>query len=158
MLIYLLRHGDASNEVLNDKTRPLSEEGKISIGSVARYIYRQKMGITRIITSPLLRAWQTAEIVTDVLNLGGKIEKLEDLLPGSNPQNIVHESTTLNNDERVLLVGHQPFLGMLISHLICNGISQVEVKKASLSCVEIQRPINIGKGVLKFLINPENII
>lgn len=157
MLIYLLRHGDASQEYQNDSQRPLSEKGKESVKKVAEYVLRNKINLTRLITSPILRAWQTANIVAEVLKLNEKIEESDSLMPDSNPDDILSNLARLDNNERILLVGHQPLFGILISNLICKGFANIEVKKASLACIEIHQPINIGKGVLKFFINPEII-
>lgn len=156
-MIYLLRHGDASQEYQNDRQRPLSEEGKTSVKKIAEYVLKKKINLTRLITSPLLRAWQTANIVTDALNLNDKIEESDSLMPDSNPDDILRNLARLNNNERILLVSHQPFLGILISSLISKAPVNIAVKKASLACVEIQKPISAGKGVLKFFINPEMV-
>ncbi len=157
MLIYLLRHGDASQEYQNDRQRPLSEEGKTSVKKVAEYVLRNKINPTRLITSPMLRAWQTANIVAEALNLNDKIEESDSMMPDSNPDDILRILTRLDNNERVLLVGHQPLLGILISNLISKGFANIEVRKSSLACVEIHQPVSAGKGVLKFFINPELI-
>ena len=157
MLLFLLRHGDASQEAFSDRQRPLSEEGKISISRIAQYIASNRIDLTKIITSPLLRAWQTAQIVAEHLRLDDKIEESDLLLSDSNPDDIICELLKFNNDEKILLVSHQPFLGILISHLICKGFANIEVRKASLTCVEIEQPVSSGKGVLRFLLNLENI-
>jgi phosphohistidine phosphatase len=153
MLLYLLRHGEASHE----RERPQSTDGKLSISRVAKYINDENIRLAKIITSPLLRAWQTAQIVSDNLRLDNKIEESDRLLPESNPADIILQLKSFSDDEKVLLVSHQPFLGFLISHLICKEFAKIEVRKASLACVEIEQPVSVGKGVLRFLINLENM-
>jgi phosphohistidine phosphatase len=153
MLLYLLRHGEASHEL----ERPLSADGKLAVSRVAKYFNDENILLTKIITSPLLRAWQTAQIIGDSFKISESIQESEYLLPESNPSDIIRELKSFNEDEKVLLVSHQPFLGFLISHLICKEFAKIEVRKASLSCVEIEQPVSVGKGVLKFLINPENM-
>jgi phosphohistidine phosphatase len=157
MLIYLLRHGDASQITFSDRQRPLSEERKISISLIAQYIASNRIGLTKIITSPLLRVWQRTQIVADNLHLDKKIEESDYLMSESDPVDIIHELSNFDNDEKILLVSHQPFLGFLISHLICKEFAKIEVRKASLACVEIEQPVSVGKGVLRFLINLENM-
>ena len=102
MLLYLLRHGEASH----DREGPLSDNGKLSIARVAKYFNDGNIRVTKIITSPLLRAWQTAQIVTDHLRLDDKIEESDHLLPESNPDDIIRELLKFNNDEKILLVSH----------------------------------------------------
>ena len=157
MLLFLLRHGDASQEAFSDRQRPLSEEGKISILRVAKYLTDENISVTKIITSPLLRAWQTALIIGDNFKISESIQESEYLLPESNPADIISELKNFSDDEKVLLVSHQPFLGLLISQLICKGFANIEVRKGSLACVETEQPVSAGKGVLRFLLNLENI-
>ena len=81
-------------------------DGKLSISRVAKYFKDENIHVTKIITSPLLRAWQTAQIVTDHLRLDDKIEESDHLLPESNPDDIIRELLKFNNDEKILLVSH----------------------------------------------------
>lgn len=66
MKLYFVRHGDAGDPAQwegNDAERPLSDEGRRRMALEARTMKRLELGVDRIITSPLLRAVQTAEIV-----------------------------------------------------------------------------------------------
>lgn len=158
MLLYLLRHGDALMNGYNERTPPLSEEGKTSIYKLADYIKSQKIRFTNIISSPLLRAWQTATIIAEILNHNPVIIESENLLPECDPEKLLNELTNFSDDGKFLLVGHQPLLGAMISTLISKRDAAIEMKKASFACVEINKPILAGKGVLKFLLNPEMFV
>lgn len=158
MFVYLLRHGDALMKDYNERTRPLSEEGKLSIHKLADFIKLRKIQFSQIISSPLLRAWQTAAIIAEISHDNPIIIESENLLPECDPERILNELESFTNEERILLVGHQPLLGATISTLISKRDALIEMKKASFACVEINKPILSGKGVLQFLINPEMLI
>jgi phosphohistidine phosphatase len=150
MLLFLLRHGEASH----DRERPLNDDGKLAVSRVAEYFNDENIHLTKIITSPILRAWQTAQIIGDSFGISESIQESEYLLPESNPVDIIRELKSFSGDEKVLLVSHQPFLSLLISKLVGNRTDKIEMRTSSLACVEIEQPVSVGKGVLKFLINP----
>ncbi len=158
MLLYFLRHGDALTNSYNERTPPLSEEGKRSIYKLADYIKSRKIRFTNIISSPLLRAWQTASIVAENSNQNLPIIESDNLLPECNPEKLLEEITNYSDDGKILLVSHQPLLGATISTLISKRDALIEIKKASFACIEIHKPISAGKGILKFLINSEMLI
>lgn len=158
MLIYLLRHGDALMNGYNDGKPPLSQEGKKSINRLADYIKSKEIRFTNIISSPLLRAWQTATIIAENSNDSHIIIESDSLLPECDPEKLLNELNNFSDDEKLLLVGHQPLLGATISTLISKRDALIEMKKASFACVDINKPISAGKGVLKFLVNPEMFV
>ncbi|MDP2209100.1 MAG: phosphohistidine phosphatase SixA [Bacteroidota bacterium] len=153
MNVYILRHGEVSHEALTDRERPLSDDGKKAIDRTAKYFTDAKIQLTKIITSPLLRAWQTAQIIGDNLKISDHIQESDFLLSESNPADIIRELKNFRDDEKVLLVGHQPFLSLLTAILIGNTAEKIGMRTSSLACVEIQQPIVEGKGALKDLIN-----
>jgi phosphohistidine phosphatase len=153
LLVYILRHGEASHEALNDRGRPLSDDGKLSITRVAKYLADEKILLAKIITSPLLRAWQTAQIIGDSFKVNESIQESEYLLPESNPVDIIMELKSFRDDEKILLISHHPFLSLLISKLTGNLTNKIEMRTSSLACVEIRQPAVEGKGVLKFIMH-----
>ena len=156
MIIYLLRHGDALQNYESDKMRPLSENGIKDVKKIGSFLESKKFNIQKIFSSPLFRAYQTAELIGKIIGFQDEIEELDILLPEANLDDLLN--FLLKNDYvSVLLVSHQPLIGNIISKLISSRTVQVEVKKSSLACIEIKQPINTGDGVLKFLINSELI-
>lgn len=154
MLVYFLRHGDALINGYNDRTRPLSDEGKSSIYKLAELLKTRNIQFTKIISSPLLRAWQTATIISENSNDNNTIIESDILLPECDSGKLLDYLESFANEGAILLVGHQPLLGATISTLLSKGDALIEMKKSSFACVEISKPISAGKGVLKFLINP----
>ena len=83
MQLYLVRHGVARDisepGVINDVARPLSPQGEDCTRQVAAGLARLSPRISRVISSPLLRAMQTAEIFSQVLAIGGAVEPCDAL-------------------------------------------------------------------------------
>jgi phosphohistidine phosphatase len=153
MIIYLLRHGDAVDSPrLNDNERPLSDFGQRQAEAVGMYLKSTAAGISLILSSPLLRAQQTAEAVQRELE-NISIQTTESLHSSSDPQEILRELRKARQ-RSVLLVGHEPHLSRTVSLLLWGDArSRVEMRKCSLACVAIPDPIEEGRGVLQWLID-----
>lgn len=151
MRIYLLRHGDAvESQYYPDSQRPLSDRGRMQIKTVAGILQRLKVHIDLILSSPLQRARETAEIIQQGLKIHDLLTT-ESLISGSNLRDLI---TTVNDHqgESVLLVGHEPQLSSFIS-LLTAGDEQfrLEMRKASLACLETKHPVKKGQAVLLWL-------
>jgi len=155
MHLFLLRHGDALDPVHgDDASRPLSKLGEEQARVQGRFLHSSALTPEVIVASPLLRAQQTAEIVR-VENDVESISTSEHLTPSSDQRNIIRELHSLRN-ERVLLVGHEPHLSTLLSLLLTGSRgAQIEMKKASLACVEVVERIGFGGGKLEWIIPVE---
>jgi phosphohistidine phosphatase len=157
MLIYFLRHGDASsNARFHDSERPLSERGQNQASCVARFLHQSKTSINVILTSPLKRAWETGEIIQSIIH-APQCEKTDDLLNGTDPEQLFQQIEELDV-ESVLLVGHEPFLSDTISLLIGgNHIPGITMGKCSLALVEIVELTRPGTGTLKQLLHIQTL-
>lgn len=114
MEIYLLRHGDAeSGRDIPDEGRVLSEEGRRQVTRSARAMTRLVPSAPVVLTSPLARARQTAELAAAELKPSPAIKVLGALAPPGDFNDLMDEIKKVDGD-RVLLVGHEPFLGRLI--------------------------------------------
>jgi phosphohistidine phosphatase len=158
MLIYFLRHGDASsNSCFSDNERPLSKLGQKQAGSVGKFLNCTKTQINIILTSPLTRACETGAVVQSFIK-APHMETSEYLANDADAK-ILFKQITDFDVESVLLVGHEPFLSETISSLIDGGNkTNIEMKKCSLALVEVIGPIRQGTGILKQLIHNETII
>ncbi|MBI1804181.1 MAG: phosphohistidine phosphatase SixA [Ignavibacteriae bacterium] len=151
MLLLLLRHGDALDTALDgDALRPLSPHGEEQARAQGNLLQSLALQPDIILTSPLLRAQQTAEIVRQLLGVA-TISMTEHLTPSSDHRQTVQQLNALGK-ERVLLVGHEPHLGTFISLLVTGSRNaQIEMKKGSLACVDIEVPVRYGEGNLVWL-------
>ncbi len=157
MLIYFLRHGDASSsDEFNDHERPLTELGKKQAESVGNFLFNSKVYFDAVISSPMLRAQQTASAV---LSKFDRKEFLTSdlLLNGTDPGEIFNYLDN-QNVSCVLLISHIPLLEKLISLLIY-GISEsdIELKKCSLALVETRGRIDKKSGKLRMLLHVNEI-
>jgi phosphohistidine phosphatase len=131
MELYLLRHGAAANAE-DDPRRALTDEGRAQVEDVVRRAAGQGVRVERVYHSGILRAEQSAELAARAL--GGvperrtRLEPLDEVEPTA--AWLGHEP----DDARILLVGHQPFLGQLVLQLVgeVEPGSVVELETAEL--------------------------
>lgn len=149
MLLYFLRHGEADwpNWKGPDDERPLTKAGKKEMRELARYLRRLKVRPNIIITSPLPRAAETAEIAADFLD--AKLLEDDLLEPGFGTDEL---QTLLKQHpaENVVIVGHEPDFTDVISEL--TGAS-LKLSKAGVALVELDPESK--KGRLLWLFPPK---
>ena len=122
MKLYIMRHGPAEDQASSgrDEDRALTPSGRERVRSVAKVLVASDEAPLSVVSSPLVRALQTAEIVaaaTKLSDRGGSVETRRDLAPGGPGADLV--KTLLREDrKRVLLVGHEPDLSMLVGLLV----------------------------------------
>jgi phosphohistidine phosphatase len=157
MKLYFLRHGraDRSAWMGMDFERPLTEEGKERMAQEADTIHHLDLGLDAILTSPLLRAFQTAEIVAERLNALDLLVVDERLEPGFGPGDLAEILEEYPQADEIMLVGHEPDFSETIGYLIGGGT--IVCKKGSLARVDL---IDAGPmaGELVWLIPPKALI
>lgn|SRR5690606_20409736 len=137
MELYVLRHAmavDAGATSL-DAERTLTDEGRERMRRATRCWTALGIMVDGIITSPYLRARETAQLAAEALGIEDCVEACPDLSPGAEPAEIVRAVTKRwDDDHRVMLVGHEPDLGRLISVLVCgDDRAGFRMKKAGLT-------------------------
>lgn len=119
MLLYVMRHGPAQDRAPSgyDADRALTPEGReLSIRAARELGRRSGSGIVRVLSSPLQRARETADLARAVVCPHGVIDLRKELLPdGSPPLTLIRELVALGGDS--LLVGHQPSVELLVQDL-----------------------------------------
>ena len=133
MLLYFLRHGEADwpNWKKPDDERPLTSFGKKEMRDVAKFLGRLKVEPDLIVTSPLARALQTAQIAAEFLK--GKLREDESLAKGFGPDEL---RTILKRHQArcLMLVGHEPDFTEVISKL--TGAS-LKLSKGGVALVDL---------------------
>lgn len=155
MNIYLIRHGKAEpiSPLVNDKERQLTDEGKKILRSSAELWKSVIKKPDFILTSPLLRAVQTAEIIAEAMNFKDDILKENLLLPGSSTNSLIELSKSLNADN-IFFIAHQPDLSFHLSRFIGNSEVNLKFSPGSIAKISFEDKLKIGKGVLAFLLPP----
>lgn len=157
MQLFLLRHGDArSDPSISDEDRALTPEGIASIQRIAVILQRLALKFDAAYSSPLLRARQTAELVIASLAHRPTIRLTDHLKVGANFQNLFELLNAHPSDACLLLVGHEPHISQFISMLLVGNLdARIDIRKASLACVEVSTPVRPRAGTLKWLLTPE---
>jgi phosphohistidine phosphatase len=151
--IHLLRHADAGDPEAwkgSDAERPLTAKGRAQADRLGTFLASVSFRPDMILSSPRVRAAQTAEGVAG--HLGMKV-RVDDRL---GEQLGIAELEALIADlgaGQPLLVGHDPDLTMLIESL-CDA-SGVEMKKGALARIDAPRPLAAGAGLLRWLVPPD---
>lgn len=164
MEIYLIRHGIAADKADYDldQDRPLTEEGRKKTRKVAQSLHERGLHFEIILTSPLLRAKETATILQDI-GLSSQVEEFPYLAPDGDIQawvNWLKEQKQTKNHKSLALVGHQPDLGNWAEILIWGKAQEkLVLKKAGiigLNLPETETPIN--QSELFLLTSPKWLI
>src|SRR5207249_7694648 len=132
--LYLVRHGVAEQRGEawpDDSKRPLTEQGISRLRKSARGLARIGVGFDVILTSPLVRARQTAEVVAGALDARPPIVIAESLVPGGQYQAVLADLEKQTRRPRIALVGHEPGIGELTARL-AGSRHPIEVKKGAV--------------------------
>ena len=153
MNIYLIRHGDAEKAAIGKKDfdRELTSSGIIKIKNAAGNWGNLIPSFDYIISSPLKRALQTAQILGEVFNYNREIIIDKKLAPGSRTEDLVEIANALDGEE-IAFVGHQPDFGEHVSNLISSEGAYVEFKKGAIAKISFGNKAHLSKGTLEFLI------
>ena len=158
MRLLVMRHADAGEadprRYPDDRDRPLTDHGRREHRAVATALVRMDLRPTRLYTSPLLRARETAEITSEVL--GGPAPELLDAL--SDHFSLVHVLEVLaqqGDDALVACVGHEPSLSGLAALLLHpQGAVRIAMPKSGVIGLESAGPPRPGGARLLFALPP----
>lgn len=119
MKIYLIRHAEAvaGSPGLPDERRYLTPEGRVSFRKTARTMLKKGVEPDLILTSPLIRAVQTADILAEQLSYIGLLPVATELAPGFDLEGLRKLLASFRPVRELVLVGHEPDMGMLVSTL-----------------------------------------
>ena len=155
--LYLIRHGVAEERGdawPDDSKRPLTDEGMDRLRKEARGLARLGVTIDVMLTSPLVRTRQTAEIVAAALDPRPNIVSAESLAPGGTFQSVVADLEKHAKKARIALVGHEPSIGELAARLI-GSRHPIEFKKGAVCRIDIDDLPPTGPGDLRWMLTPK---
>ncbi|HUI87343.1 MAG TPA: phosphohistidine phosphatase SixA [Anaerolineales bacterium] len=161
MKIYLVRHGIAYEPgepgYEDDAQRPLTDKGRDKMKKVAHVLKRLGVQPDVMVSSPYLRARQTAEILAKELKY--KKDKLvfsDRLLPTAQPGLIIAEMIEKYMVEELMVIGHEPCLGLLIGALASGGGDlSINVKYGSVCCLSADDFRIERRATLEWLLTPK---
>jgi phosphohistidine phosphatase len=152
--LHLLRHADAGDPEKwqgDDAARPLSEKGVRQAEGLGRQLAKVGLEVDAILSSPKLRALQTAEIVGRAIGAG---VTTDDRLAGSlDPERVASLLRDAGGPRRPVLVGHDPDFSELLAEL--TGAPSLAMKKGAIARVDLADGVRAGSGVLRWLLPPD---
>jgi len=157
--LYLIRHAEAVRlgeaGITDDENRPLTAKGEADAKTVAAGLHRRGITLGAIVSSPLLRARQTADgILRNLPEPLPQMNVCEDLAPGGKFRKLSSFVSDLVAD-KVAVVGHQPDLGEFAAWLIGSKKAHIEIAKDGVACILCDPKPGKGKGMLVWLVTPE---
>lgn len=167
MELYLVRHGVAQargqdsrgenvrGENVRDEDRRLTRDGRRKTARALRGLgFMGVDRLDRILSSPLVRAWETAKILADTIAADGpRVEAA--LAPGGEPSALLARIAREAQDERIALVGHQPDLGRFATWLVAGSGRGLELGKAGVVRIDLDGSVAPGQGELVWLLPPK---
>lgn len=163
MELYLIRHGVAQQLGLKndftDEKRTLTAEGRERMREAARGLRKLGVQLDLLLTSPLVRAVETAELVAEALGLSKKeIIETGRLAPGGSAEDLFAEIKGHTGVESAALVGHEPYLGELAARMVqSSGRLAMNLRKGSVCCINIVETVPSFRGELLWLMTPKQL-
>lgn len=155
--LYLIRHGVAAErgeDYPDDSRRPLTARGAARIRTEAKGLSALEVTFDLIVTSPLVRTKQTAELMADALPGKPAVVTSDALAPAGTPAAVIREVAKHARLARIALVGHEPNLGELAAQLI-GARSPIEFKKGAICRIDFDILPPKGLGQLRWFIPPK---
>jgi phosphohistidine phosphatase len=159
----LVRHAIAgerdSTKWPDDRDRPITAEGAQRFRAVSRVLAALVPKVDGVWSSPLRRAWQTAEILEEEAGWPTPRE-LESLEPGGTPDQLVAFLQNRRAEKTIALVGHEPSLSAIASHLLTRDSDRVrfEMKKGGGMLLRFDEKVAAGNATLIWLLPPRVIL
>jgi phosphohistidine phosphatase len=156
MQIYLLRHGIAEDGRPGrpDAERALTEEGRVRLRRVLKRARGADASPSLILTSPYLRAIETAEVAAEVFRYKGDIVRSKAFVPEAPAMDAWEEIRLYSGESAVLVASHEPLMSSTVAYLLGCPALHVEMKKAALVRIDIETTGAVPRGILKWMITP----
>ena len=155
--LYLIRHGVAAErgpEYPDDSKRPLTSTGITRLRKEAKALAALGVDFDHIITSPLVRTRQTADVFAQAMSSHPSISNADALAPAGTPAAVLQELSKHMRKARIALVGHEPNIGELAARLI-GSRTPVEFKKGAICRIDFEVFPPKGQGQLRWFLPPK---
>jgi len=159
MKLYLVRHAIAENrspDHEDDSLRPLTEKGKEKLERIASGLGKLGVEPDLIVSSPYVRASQTASILAKTLKYKEELIYSDSLVPMGEPDDMIGEINEKYSVDELMLVGHEPSMSMLASVLLAGDPNiSINFKKGGVCCLSADDLHYDRKATLEWLITPK---
>lgn len=154
--IYLVRHAIAAErgaDYPDDSRRPLTPKGVERFRECVAGLVASGAEVEEILTSPYVRARQTAELIAEGFERQPKITNMHALAVEGNPLEVIDTLSRYAKRKHLVLVGHAPSIGQVAARLV--GQRRVfDFKKGSIACVEVEALPLPRPGELRWFLPP----
>jgi phosphohistidine phosphatase len=159
MEIYLFRHGIAEDGEPGqpDSARQLTDEGRKKTADVLKLARKSGVRPTLILTSPYIRARQTAAIAADELGYKHEVLNVDSLVPHGSPEKVWSDIRDHGGEAAILLAGHEPLMNRIVAYLLNSPALRVEMKKAALIRIDVDSIGAAPHGTLRWMIVPRMV-
>ena len=160
MNLYIMRHAEAEDEAESggDEARPLTARGRERTRDAAGGLRSLGLRFDAILTSPLLRAAETAELVADEYANNPPPQVLPALAPAVSAREALAALSPFARHGEVLVVGHEPQLSKLVALLLTtNGAVAIRVKKGACVALDLPKAIEPGVAELRWLLTQRHL-
>lgn len=157
LVLFILRHGEAGShmiDVARDSNRALTENGKTEMQKIGKSLKKSGLRARQIVTSPLRRARETAEIIANTLKIP-LLEEWDDLKPDGDRESLYRKLARIETSSNVILVGHEPYLTSMIGEIIGAPDARLVLKKGGLAKVRVTSVAPRVHGELCWLLTPK---
>ena len=153
MILYVVRHAWADHpHWADDHARPLTDEGRARFAQVVERLTAVGFAPQLVLTSPLVRCRQTADVIAEVVPLEVSVAVRDELEPGSNLRGLLKWVRQHAADcPEMAWVGHAPDVSVITAALIGEGDAAIAFSKGAVAAIEFDDRPEIGGGALKWL-------
>ena len=153
MRLYIVRHGEAERQITTDEDRALTARGREDVASLWEDLAERGVRPSRLLSSPYVRARQTADIIAG--RFPGVVRaELGMITPEGDPQAVLAELERLGGQDSWTLVSHMPFVDLLCGTATDGGRYPFQV--GAVACVDMEALLP-GAGRLRWLIAPADV-
>ena len=155
--LYFIRHGlaEARGDAWpDDAKRPLTDEGMSRLRKAARGLARLGVKVEVVLSSPLVRARQTAELLAGGFDPRPSIVNVDSLAPDGTYAAVIADLEKHARKSRIALVGHEPMIGELAARLI-GSRHPIEFKKGAVCRIDVEDLPPAGPGDLRWMLTPK---
>jgi phosphohistidine phosphatase len=159
MNLYIVRHAIAVERGTpgyeEDGQRPLTEAGRRKMKKIVKGLSQLDLDLDLILTSPYVRARDTAKILAGEFKLKGKVALSDNLIPPGNFEKLIEEIHQKYNVNNLALVGHEPMLSSLVSWLTTGNTDlRLTLKKGGVAFLSTDNLYQDGHATLEWLLTP----
>lgn len=153
MILYVVRHAWADHpHWANDHSRPLTDDGRARFVKVMKRLTAGGVAPQLVLSSPLTRCRQTAEVIAEVASIEAPVAVRDELEPGSNLRGLLKWVRQHAADcPEMAWVGHAPDVSLITAALIGDGDAAIAFSKGAVAAIQFENLPEIGAGALKWL-------